>query len=89
MVKLTNIDLDLTKRLKDEEFAREYVAMVEGDAAQQRERIMELEEQMRLIVRHHDMRAEIYSGDGKDAALAWVMANLARDVLDLPISDTK
>ena len=44
-------------------------------------RIEELEAQLRQIVRHYDMRAEIYSGDGKDAALAWVMANLASDVL--------
>ena len=48
---------------------------------EQRERITELEAQLRLIVRHHDMRAEIYSGEGRDAALAWMMANLARDVL--------
>ena len=55
MVKLQEVVLDLTKRLKDDEFAREYVAMVEGDAEKQSERIAELEAQVaemrKLLVR--------------------------------------
>ena len=43
MVRLTDVDLDLVKRLKDDEFAREYVAMVEYDAAKQADRIEVLE----------------------------------------------
>lgn len=55
-MKVTDVDLDLTKRLKDDEFAREYVAMVEGDAKKQSERNRQLEAALVALIDAVDAR---------------------------------